>query len=56
VKLDVWLLFLKATFCLIYRVVKGLSVCLIYTLLQSGQVSLYTPNNENLSEAGLVCV
>jgi hypothetical protein len=52
-KLD---LFLKATLCLIYRVVRGLPVCSIYALLQSGQVSLYTPNNENLSGAGLVCV
>ena len=54
-KLDEWLLFLKATLCLLYLVVKGLPVCPTYALLQSGQVSLYTPDNENLSGAGLVC-
>ena len=55
-KLDAWLLFLKATLCSLYRVVKGLPVCPTYALLQSGQVSLYTPDNENLSGARLICV
>ena len=29
-------------------------VCLTYALLQSGQVSLYTPNSENLSRVGFL--
>ena len=31
-------------------------VCPMYALLQSGQVSLYTPDSENLSEAECVWV
>ena len=34
------------------RVANFLPVCLMYALLQSGQVSLYAPVSENLSGAG----
>jgi len=33
---------------------KRLPVCLTYALLESGQVSLYTPNSENLSGVGFL--
>ena len=53
-KLDVWLLFLKAFSCSLYRVAKRLPDCPTYVLLQLGQVSLYTPNSENLSGVGFL--
>ena len=34
--------------------VKRLSICPTYALLQSGQVSLYTPDSENLSGVGFL--
>jgi len=50
----VWLLFLKAFSCFLNRVAKHLPVCLTYALLQSGQVSLYNPDSENLSGVGFL--
>ena len=48
-KLDVWLLFQKDVMCSLYRIGKLLSVCPTYSLLQSRQVGLYTPDSENVS-------
>jgi hypothetical protein len=55
-KLDDWLLFRKACLCSLYLILKLLPLCLTYAFLHSGQVSLYTPDNENLSGGGLFCV
>jgi hypothetical protein len=52
-KLDVWLLFQKANLCSLYSTLKCLAVYPTYAILQSGQVSLYTPDNENLSGVGV---
>jgi hypothetical protein len=49
---DVWLLLRNANLCSLYRIVKDLPVCPTYALLQSGQVSLYTADSENLSVIG----
>ena len=51
-KLDVWLLLLNAFSCCLNRVAKRLPACPTYALLQSGQVSLYTADSENLSGVG----
>jgi len=53
-KLDAFGLCLKAASCSLKRVVNLLPVCPMYALWQSGQVSLYTPDPENLS--GWVCL
>ena len=55
-KLEVWLWLLKAFSCSLKRVANFLPVCPMYALLQSGQVSLYTPDSENLSEGGCLWV
>jgi len=55
-KLYGWLLFRKACLCWLYRILKLLPVCPTYALWHSGQASLYTPDNENLSRGGLFCV
>jgi len=47
--LDEWLLFLKAFMCSWNRIVKFLPVCPTYSFLQSGHVSLYTPDRVYLS-------
>ena len=53
-KLDVWLLFLNAFSCSLYRVTNRLSVCPTYALLQSGQVNLFIPGIEYLSLLGFL--
>jgi hypothetical protein len=50
--LDVWLLLRNASVWSLFRIVKDFPVCPTYALLQSGQVSLYTPDSENLSGIG----
>ena len=50
VNLEEWLFLRKACLCLLYCFVKYLLVCPKYAFLQSGRVSLYTPESENLSE------
>ena len=47
-KLDAFGLCLKAASCSLKRVVNLLPVCPMYAFWQSGQVSLYTPDPENL--------
>jgi hypothetical protein len=42
--------------CSLYRILKLLPVCPTYAFLHSGQVSMYSPDNENLSGGGLFCV
>ena len=54
-KCDMWLLFWKAVMSSLYCIVNLLPVCLMYALLQSGQISLYTPDSENISGAGFLC-
>ena len=53
-KFEVWQLFLNAASCSLKRVAKHLPVCLTYALWQSGQVSLFTPDTENLSGVGFL--
>jgi len=48
-KFEVGQLFLNAASCSLKRAAKRLPVCPTYALWQSGQVSLYTPDSENLS-------
>jgi len=50
----VWLLFQKSVSFSLYRVAKQLPVCPMYVLLQSEQVNLYTPDNDNLSGVGFL--
>jgi len=47
-------LFRKTVTRSLYRVAKRRPVCPTYVLLQSGQVSLYTPDSENLSGVGFL--
>jgi len=51
-KLELLELCLKAVSCSLKCVANRLLVCPTNALWQSGQVSLYTPNRENLSGAG----
>jgi len=55
-KLDEWLLFRKACLCSLYGILKLLPGCPTYAFWHSGQVGLYTPDNENLSGGGLFFV
>jgi hypothetical protein len=48
--LEEWLLFRKALLCLLYLFLNSPLVCPMYTFLQSGQVSLCTSEDENLSK------
>jgi len=53
-KLDVWLLHPNAFSCSLKDMAKRLPVRQTYALLQSGQVSLYTPDRENLLGVGFL--
>jgi len=45
----------EAFSCSLKRVATSLPVCPMYALLQSGQVSLYNPDSENLPGGGCLC-
>jgi hypothetical protein len=49
---DMWLLLRNASLWSLYRIVKDFPVCPTYASLQSGRISLYTADSENLSGMG----
>jgi hypothetical protein len=55
-KLELWLLVLNAFLCSLNLAKKLLPFCPTYVLLQSGHVSLYTPDRVYLSGAYCLCV
>jgi len=55
-KFDVWLFVLKAFLCSLNLTAKLLPVFPTYALLQSGHVSLYTPDCVYLSDVCCLCI
>ena len=55
-KLEFWLFVLNAALCSLNLAKKFLPVCPTYALLQSGQVSLYTPDCTYLSVLFVNCL
>ena len=55
-KLEDLLAVLSAFLCSWKRVAKLRPVCPTYALLQSGHVSLYTPDRESMSEVCCLCI
>jgi hypothetical protein len=47
--LDVWLVLRNSSLWSLHRTVKDFPFCPKYASLQSGRVTLYTPDSENLS-------